>query len=603
MNQKTKLNGRFVWLSLTALFAAGVVAFICYFLKNEVLGCHDSFEEFMFARMTGFPEWFRHNLDFMFARGRVGILSSLVLVFRFFILNTGNYTAVWLLQQVPVWVTVFLLGFVVARKTRTEFGLLFVTVFAALNQIDTNHNLMECYPFDFMYGMSLMILGLYFYDSWICHMGQKKNLIRIILSAFFYYESMTVYEPFITACVIYALISLAYVIRDRKINGKKSVIVFIRRLIPHALTAVLFFVILKVMKIVYVTDSVAVTAVDEYGDFHDFANTWSTFTFALFPFHDSEHVDVAASLRNLFSYYFIPAFAFLAAGAVFCACMSAGSRKEADGKAASGAVTLRLLVMGLAGFLYGMCFCLPHSMTANYQMWVRDLNAEGYLTSSMCYFGWSLMFTCAAGIIINLTSGRKKVLSVAAAVVLSGLMFVGAEVTMNINMDFRDDDAVTGQQMSYRGQAFYSFFTSDYAENYSAIIIYMPGFSGIHFDIGADDAYADFEVNRDLVLANDIDWYREQSLYCDYAGVFVYIPSVEAGWYTGIANPADPESEWISNGDLVFVSTRPGNYTFSYQDPDTGETVNTEIAAGRMQVYPLENSRPVDTDTIVITPG
>ena len=599
MSLKTKLDKRFFWSLLTALFAAGLVAFICYFLKNEVLGCHDSFEEFMFARMTSFPDWFRHNLDFMFARGRVGILSSLVICFRFFILNTGNYTAVWLLQQVPVWFTVFLLGFVVARKTRPHYGLLFVAVFAALAQIDTNHNLMMCYPFDFMYGMSLMILGLYLYDGWLVNMGKKRNTVRIVLSVFFYYESMTVYEPFLTACVIYALISLSYVIRDRRLNGKKSVIIFIKRLIPHAVTAVVFFVILKVMKIVYVTDAVTVTAVDEYGDFYDFANTWSTFTFALFPFHDAEHVDVPASLRDLFSYYFIPVFAFLAAGAMFCACMAA-RRGSSDKKEDRKSVTLRLLVLGLSGFLYAMCFCLPHSMTANYQMWVRDLHADGYLTSSMCYFGWALMFACVISIVINVLSSSNKAVFIISSVVLSILIFVGAEVSMNINMDFRDDDAVTGQEMSYRGQAFYSFFTSDYAENYSAIILYMPGFSGIHFDIGIDDAYADYEVNRDMVLANDIDWYREQSLYCDFAGVFVYMPSVEAGWYTSIANPRDPESEWVSNGDIVLVSTRPGSYEISYQDPDTGETVSTVMDVGRMQVYPISNSRPVDTDTILV---
>lgn len=596
MNLKTKPDKKFIWPALTAFFAASMAVLVCYFLKNEVLGCHDSFEEFMFARMTGFPEWFRHNLDFMFARGRVGILSSLVISFRFFILHTGNYTAIWLLQQVPIWFTVGLLGYVIAKKTRPVFGFLFVGVFAGLVQLDTNHNLMECYPFDFMYGMSLMILGLYLYDCWLMHKGEKRNGIRLALSAFFYYESMTVYEPFITACIIYALLSLCYVYRDRKENGRKSFFIFVRNLLPHALTAVLFFVILKLMKVIYVVDTVAVTAVDEYGDFSDFVNTWSTFTFALFPLNYIDNVDVLTSLKVIRATPFILLFALLAAGVMFSAFMSV---RISDAKY-RGQDNIRLLVIGLAGFLYAMSFCLPHSMTANYQMWVRDLHAEGYLTSSMCYFGWALMVSCVVSILINLLSSTGRPVFALSAVVMSVLFFVASEVTMNINMVFRKSDAVTGQQMSYRGQAFYSFFTSDYAEDYSAILIYMPGYSGIHFDIGVDDEYADYEVNRNLTLANDIDWYREQSLYSDYWGVFVYNPSVEAGWYTGISNPTDPESEWVSNGDLVFVSTHPGTYEFSYVDPGTQQTVTEVIEAGRMEVYPVSNSAPVDTDTIVI---
>lgn len=600
MSLKTKLNSRVFWTALTGLFAAALAAIVCYFLKDEVLGCHDSFEEFIFARMHGFSDWFKHNLDFNLARGRVGFITSFVFTFRFYVLSTGNYLAVWLLQQVPIWITVGLIGFTVGKKTRPVYGFLFVAFFAAFIQIDTNHNLMDCYPFDFMYGMSLMVLGLYFYDSWLCHMGKRGNIVRIILSAFFYYESMTVYEPFITACAIYALISFSHVFKARKELGvKKAVIRFITRLIPHAATAALFFVILKLMKVFYVVEDVTVTAVDEYGDFGDFVNTWNTFTFALFPLHDIENVDVGTSFLTLFSWYFIPVFSFCAAGAVFSAFMAARTYSSED-KASHKEITFNLFMIALAGFFYAMLFCLPHSMTANYQMWVRDLHAEGYLTSSMCYFGWALMFSCLISMLINVLAGVKKAVYIPVAVAFALLFFLGAELTMNINLIFKKRDATTGRQMSYRGQVFYSFFGSDYAEDYSAILVYMKGYNGIHFDIQIDDAYADYEVNRDMVLTNDIDVYHEQCLYHDFSGFFEYDPTVEAGWYTSIANPGDPVEDWVSSGDLVLVSSRPGSYEFSYEDPDTGETVTQNVDIGRMELFVIHNSEPVDTDTVEI---
>ena len=574
-----------------------LAALVCFFLKDEVLGCHDSFEEFIFARMNQFPEWYRHNLEFNLARGRVGFLTAFVISFRFYVLHSGSYTAVWLLQQAPVWFTVGLISFVTGKKTRPVYGLMFASFYAVFVQIDTNHNLMQCYPFDFMYGMSLMVLGLYLYDCWLCRQGQKRSLIWLILSVFCYYESMTVYEPFITACLIYGLISFAHVFNKRDELGRKAFLKFVTRLIPHAVTTIVFYGLLTYLKAHPVVDTVEVTAIDEYGDFSDFVNTWNTFSLSLFPLSHIDKVDVGTSFGTLLAGAFLPVFALCAAGSVFCAFFTARcdaanvSRKK---------VTFNLLIIALAGALYGLTFTIPHAMTYNYQLWVKELHADGYLTSSMCYFGWALMFSCLISILINVLADRRMPLFLSSAVVLAMLFFTGAEITMNINMDYRDDDAVTGQQMSYRGQAFYSFFSSDYAENYSAILVYVPGYSGIHFDIEKDDAYADFELDRDVRLTNDIDVFRDQCLYTDYSGLFRYEPSQEAGWYTGIANPADDPSEWVSNGNLVLVSTLPGSYEFSYQDPATGELITEDIDMGRMEVYVIENTLPVDTDTISI---
>lgn len=599
MSPKAKFNKEFVWTCFAGLFAALLAALVCFFLKDEVLGCHDSFEDFIFARMHDFKGWFDHALEFNLARGRVGFITSFVLTLRYYILSTGNFTAIWLLQQIPIWFTVGLIAFVTGRKTRPVYGIMFAVFYAVFVQIDTNHNLMNCYPFDFMYGMTLMVLGLFFYDEWLSNIGKKRNLIRIILSIFFYYESMTVYEPFITACTIYALISFAHVWVRRKELGRKAFPEFVIRLIPHAVTAGVFFVILQYLKAHPVIQTVTVTAVDEYGDFYDFANTWQTFSLALFPLSGIDNVNVVTSFQSLLQGMFLPVFSCCAAASVICAFFAA--KNSAPSREERKEINFRLLIIAISGLLFAVFYTLPHAATANYQMWVRDLNAKGYLTSSLCFFGWALMFSALISILINVLAHKGKAAFISGMLVISFLFFSCAEITMNINIVYRNNDAVTGQQMSYRGQAFYSFFSSEYAHDYAAILIYTPGLSGIHFNMDIDDGYADFESGRELTLTNSLPEFRRLAPYYDIAGVYTYLPSVDAGWYTSIANPEEMPRHWLSNGNIVFVSSYPQGYEFSYEDPATGEMIVSDVDMDRMQLYVIENSAPVDTDSLTIT--
>ena len=599
MSPKAKLNKEFVWTCFAGLFAALLAALVCFFLKDEVLGCHDSFEDFIFARMHDFKGWFDHALEFNLARGRVGFITSFVLTLRYYILSTGNFTAIWLLQQIPIWFTVGLIAFVTGRKTRPVYGIMFAVFYAVFVQIDTNHNLMNCYPFDFMYGMTLMVLGLFFYDEWLSNIGKKRNLIRIILSIFFYYESMTVYEPFITACTIYALISFAHVWVRRKELGRKAFPEFVIRLIPHAVTAGVFFVILQYLKAHPVIQTVTVTAVDEYGDFYDFANTWQTFSLALFPLSGIDNVNIVTSFQSLLQGMFLPVFSCCAAASVICAFFAA--KNSAPSREERKEINFRLLIIAISGLLFAVFYTLPHAATANYQMWVRDLNAKGYLTSSLCFFGWALMFSALISILINVLAHKGKAAFISGMLVISFLFFSCAEITMNINIVYRSNDAVTGQQMSYRGQAFYSFFSSEYAHDYAAILIYTPGLSGIHFNMEIDDGYADFESGRELTLTNNLPEFRRLAPYYDIAGVYTYLPSVDAGWYTSIANPEEMPRHWVSNGNIVFVSSYPQGYEFSYEDPATGEMIVSDVDMDRMQLYVIENSAPVDTDSLTIT--
>ena len=586
---------------MTGLCAAGLAAIVCYFLKDVVLGCHDSFYDFIFARMQPSESYYPHVLEFNLARGRVGFLAALAMSFRYYVLGTGNFTAIWLLQTVPVWVTVFLIAFIVGKKTRPVYGCFFAAFYAAFVQIDNCHSMMDCYPFDFAYGMMLMTIGLWLYDEWLCRTGSKRRVIFLILSVFLYYESMTVYEPFVTACFIYALISFAHIFPKRKELGKKAFIKFVTNLIPHGVTAAVFFGILKFLKDHPVVETVETTAVDEYGTVSDFLNTWKTFSFSLFPLSNMEDIDVSLGFITIMAGRMVPFFCLFAAGAVLSLIFSARNSDIASDDKAYRNINLRLLVLALSGLFYAVFFTVPHALTANYQMWVRELNAKGYLTSSMCYFGWALMCSCLIAILVNFLVHKRKWTTVAAAIVLPVLFFVGANITISINAVFQGHDAVTGQQMSYRGQAFYAFFTSDYAHSYAANLIYTKGSDGIHYNMMINDDYADYEMDRDITLVNQDYEFVEAAPYHDYLGIFYFDPNTETAVYTGVANPEDPEEDWVSYGDLILVSTRPDSFTVSYTDPQTGETVTQDVDMGRMETFIIGETGGVDLDSLTIT--
>lgn len=600
--QKKKTDKEIIFTLSAGLFSVFLAALICFCQKDEVLGCHDSFYDFVYARMHSFPEWYRNVLDFNLARGRAGFLSSLVTTFRYLILSTGDYTAVWLLQQVPIWVTVFLISWMVGKKTRPCYGFMFAVFFCAFAQIDTNHNLFNCYPFDFMYAMSVSVTGLYLYDSYLEHRGSKRNGLRLALSLLCYYESMTMYEPFIVAGVIYAVILIARLIVMKKEDGSMRFIPgFFKGIIYHLTTAVFFFILLKLLKMSSLSQTVKVTAVDEYGSLHDCLLTWKTFSFSLFPLSAVNVIHPSVCFLTFFAGRLVPMFTVFAACGVLSVFMAARSAAGKNGPEDTRKVRYNLIVLAVCGLLFAVFFTVPHAMTYNYQLWVTELNAGGYLTSSLCYFGWALMFSCIVSALAETVCRKRPAVFIPVSVLIAAAFFTGALFTVNINSVFRGYDSVTGQQMSLRGQAFYSFFASDYAEDYAAELIYIPGYWGIHYEIEIDDEYADHEVGRDVTLTNDIDYYRSQSPYFDYCGELRYDPETDAAFYAGIDNPGDRPDQWVTSGSFALVSSKPGRLVFSYEDPVTGEQITEQIDAQRMEVYQIPNNATVDTDSLTIS--
>ncbi|MCR5615769.1 MAG: hypothetical protein K6F45_06340 [Saccharofermentans sp.] len=590
--------------AVLGLSALAMALFICWFLRNTVLGCHDSMVDFVTARMNDFGFLYKNTMDFCLARGRASFLFPLVVTIRQILDKTGNYTIIWLVQQVPIWTAVGIISWIVAKKTRPYYGFFFACFFSAFIQIDLNHNLMTCYPVDFMYGIAMMAVGIWLYDSWFSHLkdGKKTNVIRIILSCFCYYESMQTYEPFIMACFIYILISVAYAVKERKEYGvKKSIGRCILHLLPHGGTGLLFVGILAYLKAHPVVD-MPLTSDGGLGHFQGFVATWKTFTFSLLPLTHAQNsgqsfnpVHVVTSSTRL-----ALAFGLMMAVATAMLCVCAVKDYQKKDKDERKSLNIRLALLSASGLLEALTFSIPHAMTSNYQYWVLGLNATGYVPSSICYFGWALFLSCLGCLIVNFFAGRKVLLYVPSyAIAVCGLA-LAATITSNINHFYREVPAATGSQISYRSQAFFAFFTSDIAEESTADVFYVPEYSGLHLDISRSDVYTDYELGRDATLINDYavlsDTYTPGYEYAE----FRYVEYADAGYYVVIDNAYMPEKQWVTTGDIVFVTSYPAKYEITYYDSEACCDVTTQIDADRLTTYVIENDNKVKVGSIAV---
>lgn len=585
--------------ALLAMTSVVMVAMVCYFLRNTVLACHDSMLDFTYARIYDFAFSYNHAMEFCLARGRAGFIFPFVVAVRQAIDGTGNYLAIWLVQQVPIWFDVGLIAWIIDKRTKPYYGFYFVCFYAAYIQIDFNHSLMVCYPVDFMYGLALMIFGLYLYQRWLEALDQAKktNTVRLVISLICFYESMETYEPFITAAIIYILLSALHTFKHRSDYGKKSILKFVLHLLPHGIVGIIYVAIMVYLKIFPVSD-VPVTQPYSVGDFGAFVTTWKTFTVSLLPM--THYQNAGVHMKSLFADRFTIVFAMAMVFATVMLFLSVLADYRKNDKEDRKKTDKMLLLLGLIGLIVACTYAIPHAMTSNYQHWVLDLGATGYVPSNICYFGWCLALTCAGCLIVNFFSTKKAPLYIPVYAVAAVFLGTAAAVTSDINHFYRSIPAATGEQISYRAQAFYSFFSSDIADGSTADIFYVPEYSGIHLDINNSDVYTDYELGRDATLINDGTVLKDTFDIDKTYAVFRYNEPADAGYYTVIDNMYMPEQQWVTTSDIIFVSSYPADYEIIYYDSETQEKVSTVIEADRASTYVIENDNKVKVGSIEI---
>ncbi|MBO4243208.1 MAG: DUF2029 domain-containing protein [Clostridiales bacterium] len=477
---------------------------LLYFLKDTLLACHDSFLEFIYARTETLAQGYKRALEFSLARGRIGFIFPAVVSFRYLIEGTGNYTAVWLLQYVPILMNIALISYILGKKTKAVYGWFFSMFFILFLQVDIWHSLITCYPLDFMYGLFLMILGLWLYHGWLSKLGEKKNTWRLILSVILYYESMQTYEPFLMAAAVYALITFSYCYTMRKEKTlKKSLISFVLYLLPHFFTAVLYYGIIKYVNKHPIVD-MAVTSIDQVGNFHDFVIAYKVYTFAMFPLRSARFMGpwyMMFSPGRISKHalaIFVLAFAGCFAGFWLMMNQIRRGKREEIRK-----LRVTLLVFAASGLLIALFYALPHSLTANYQYWVLELATNGYVPTTICYFGWALFLSCLIAFGATFMAEKKAMMRVIAVVLASFVIALGGYMTSLINSYFKLLPASTGTWTSLKAQTYYALITDEHIKEMKPDIIYTPDFTGVHGNMDYDDLIADRELSYDVTLASD----------------------------------------------------------------------------------------------------
>ncbi|MCR5615768.1 MAG: hypothetical protein K6F45_06335 [Saccharofermentans sp.] len=602
MEANNRLNGSSykIYLAVLLISSLALVSLICWFLRDTVLGCHDSMAEFTYSRMWSLEFAYEHARTFNLQRGRVGFLFPLIVAFRYWVNGTGNFAAVWLLQQVPIWINVFLISFIVGKKTKPYYGIYFAAFFCAFVQIDIDHNLMTCYPLDFMYGLTLTIAGLYLYDGWLAHLGKKKktNWIRLIFSCLCYYEAMQVYEAFLMACFCYAVISIAYAFKLRKEYGKKWFGMFLLHLIPHGITGALYVGIVAYVRTHPIVEGTLSSG--EPGALGFFLPTWFTFSVSLLPLRHRAEIDKPAVLASIFTDPFTGLCTLVMVIATVMLFMCILKRFPQASKEEQKNTNYTLGALGLTGLAWAMSFNIPLGIDSKYQQWVCGAGAKGYMTGVICYFGWTLFFICAGSLIANFLSNRKNYIHIPAYVIAALCLACGTAFTAGINELYLNAEAAAGNCLSKKGLAFYAFVTSDDIEALNADYIYVPDYGGIHGFLNINNDYANFELGRPVTLCNNADEFRANAANFPVTAEFRYNGVMVAGYYFLPDNPADPEEDWITTSDIVIVTAKPGPIVVTYYDSTAGETVTVNLEGGRFGSFLIQNSNEVDPDTITI---
>jgi len=526
--------------------------YMCYLVRDTVLSCHDSMMEFINARVNGWQQGFSYGMKYSLARGKIGFIFPLVIMFRFLVNGSGNYTAIWLLQYIPVFANVALIGMLFGKKVSKTSGLFFALFFFSFLQLDIWHCLITCYPLDFMYGLFLMITGLWLYSDWLERAGEKRNIIRLIVSLVCFYESMQVYEAFIVASLVYAVLSLSFA---RKTSG--GIICFIKKLIPHFVVAVVYIGILFWLRSHPVVDT-DVPAIDSHIDPVRVAKTAYAFSTGMFPLKD---IRILPSVKELFlpvniSKKAVAVALASAVGALIAAVLTFEEyRSSTTSERSKIQRTLRILIV--SGVLVALSYPLPHALIPSYQDWVINGASGGYLPTTISYFGWSVAL---AALIISVLCyvSTVKPLRLVGSVCLIIYAGAGTYITVNINNSFRSIESFSGTVMSVKYRTFYDMITEDDIRAMGIEYFFMPAYGGVHGNIETDESLADKELGYDVDLINSIEDNAEL-LQNNKSAYMIFDADAHSGILIRVDDYTAAGDEWITSSPV---------YVFSAEDED-----------------------------------
>lgn len=582
-----KINN--IGLILLALCVLATVGYFCFLVKDTVLACHDSVMEYINARVNGWKNGYGYGMEYSLARGKVGLIFPAVIMFRFMVNGSGNYTAIWLLQYIPVFANVALLSVFFCKKVHKAAGLFFALFFFSFLQLDIWHCLITCYPLDFMYGLFLMNSALWLFLEYQEKKGEYRNAARLAASLILYYESLQVYEAFIVASLVYAVITFCFAIKR-----KGGIRYFIGSLIPHFIVSVVYIAILAYLRSHPVVD-IAVSSIDSHVDVKRAARTCYEFSTGMFPLKD---IRVVPSVKNLFlePVHSKKLFAFTAAaglGGLLATLLSWNEFRTLDRKERKE-TCLMLLATAAGGCLVAVSFPLPHSLIPSYQDWVVAGAAGGYLPTTISYFGWSVAIVSAALIVICLLSAVKSV-NILTALGICAVFAAGSFITANINLIFRNVESFAGAYMSVKFRTLYDIFRDDHLDENGITYFYVPAYIGVHGNIETDETLAEVEAGYDVELVNTLEG-NEMLLQDNESRYILYDADAHVALILDVEDYTEDESEWLASSVYIF-SCEECDYDvlLTYEDA-TQTVVRVHAEAGR--ITPVEDDQTVSAVAI-----
>ena len=591
--QRRSLSNRTDGILTVILAIATLISLfgLLFSLRNAYLCCHDSMTNFVDARKNSIPDFYRLNFTYSLHRGKITVLFPLVATFRDIVMSTGDYLNLWLLQYVPIVAVVALISFILGKKTTVNIGLSFSLFFTTFLQVDCWHSLIVCYPLDFMYGLFMAILGVWFFVTFLNRKsrGLKSRFIWLVLSLICYYASLATYEAFITLSIIYALLAFLHCLKcDKKFKT------FVIDLLPHAIVGVIYLVLVLLLSRKYQVG----TGSEAYGMFNgspeDALRTWYGFSTSMFPLKQFDVVNGQNVIRD---------YAFLSKSRVIITVgATVGSLVSSviifrQGRVMEEArkknICNKLLTIGASGLILGSTFALPHSLSSHYQEWFIDGNALGYVPSTICYFGWMIMLVCALAFLLLKLSRLPKPLTATIAIVICFVTLCGSAMTNTSNQTFWG--ATTG--VTLKARTFRDYFMSDDFRQKDYRLVCCPDFIGLHFNFATNEAYIKQETGReDIALINDLDQFASVAMQYQNPMLFRYNAEDSVAMIIPIVSE---ENGVLYSNSVSFYSVLGGNFRFSLINGDESSVIELTLVPGVIATYECEMSNVMDFTVVV----
>ena len=556
-----------------AVCTAIVCATVLYSLRYSYLSCSDSVSEFVYGRIYDFGFAYKRSLDFCLQRGRFGLIFPFVVALRYKILGTGSSFAAWAVQYIPICINVALLSFILGRRAGAKCGMLYSLLFFSLLQVNGWHSLIICYPLDFMYGLSLALIGLVLFT--------RKGTKFKIISAFFFYESMQTYEAFLMVAAVYLFLAITKLKKEGKLSFKDLILA----LDAHIVTGILF-VAMRVFVIFHpvVPLQEGVEDLSKLGGVKGFVMTLGAFSGGMFPLADMAHPRVrSALLRDGVEVSDIVA-ALVAGIGAFAFMKSVKEDKDAASK---------VKILGICGLVGALSFPFIHSLTEVYQKWVTEGHQLGYVPTTICYFGWILFITCAVSYIPLSGKTSGKISPYAAGI----LLFAAALTTAGINNAIRAEKiGPASPDYSYKTQQFFAAARDSYCSEHGYDYIMATDFEGVHESMMFHEIMLESESNTpyDVAVAASPDEYYASFASYTQPGIILYDEDSDVAVITDCDDIS--EGRVITADDIRIVSSHGGDFTVSYEEE--GGRVSVDISLKPGEGVTVENGAYVDTATI-----